>query len=222
MDKFADRQDAGIMLAKYLGMYANQSNAIVLALPRGGVPVAYETALALSLPLDIFIVRKLGVPGYEELAMGAIASGNTVIFNEPLIRQLNLNQSDIDLVLQKEQEELVRRERLYRGNRSFPSLSNKTVILVDDGIATGASIKAAVAALRKYHPASIVIAVPVAAPDSCAEMAKIADTIICPLRPMNFNAVGMWYDNFSQVSDQEVISLLEKSCSSNPVKKSHD
>ena len=222
MDKFIDRQDAGIILAGYLDNYTNQSNVIVLALPRGGVPVAYEIALALSAPLDIFIVRKLGVPGHEEVAMGAIASGNTVIFNEPLMKQLNLNQSSIELVLQKEQEELVRRERLYRGNRSFPSLSNKTVILVDDGMATGASMQAAVVALRKHKPASIVVAVPVAARETCEEMAKIVDVIICPLRPISFYAVGLWYEYFSQVSDEDVIALLEKANSIGRGKGSHD
>ena len=216
METFIDRQDAGVILAKQLTDYANQSNAIVLALPRGGVPVAYEVAVALSIPLDIFIVRKLGVPGYEELAMGAIASGGTVIFNEPLIHKLNLDQYSIDAVLQSEQKELVRREHLYRGNRSFPALSGKTIILVDDGIATGATMRAAVAALRKHKPASIIIAVPVAARESCEEMVKLVDKIICPLQPINFHAVGLWYENFSQTTDSEVIELLEKS---NSIKK---
>lgn len=211
MDKFIDRQHAGIILAGYLNNYANQSNVIVLALPRGGVPVAYEIAMALSTPLDIFIVRKLGVPGHEEVAMGAIASGGTVIFNESLINHLNLDQASINVVLQSEREELIRRERLYRGNRSFPTLSDKNIILVDDGIATGASMHAAVAALGKHKPASIIIAVPVAARETCEEIAKIVDRIICPLRPINFYAVGLWYENFSQVSDSEVIALLEKS-----------
>ena len=219
MDKFIDRQDAGIVLAEYLNDYANRPNVMVLALPRGGVPVAYEVAIALSIPLDVFIVRKLGVPGYEELAMGAIASGDTVIFNKPLMNQLNLDQASVDAVLQSEQDELVRRERLYRGNRSFPALLGKTVILVDDGIATGASMQAAVAALRKYKPASIIIAVPVAARETCEEMAKIVDRIICPLKPINFYAVGLWYENFSQVSDGEVIALLEKSNSREKVSR---
>jgi len=211
MDKFRDRQDAGIILARYLNNYANQSNVIVLALPRGGVPVGYEIALALSVPLDIFIVRKLGIPGHEEVAMGAIASGDTVIFNETLINSLHLNQSSIDSILQSEQQELMRRERLYRGNRAFPALSGKTVILVDDGMATGASMQAAVAALRKHEPASIIIAIPVAAPQTCEEIAKLVDRIVCPMKPINFYAVGLWYESFSQVSDDEVIALLEKS-----------
>lgn len=211
MDKFSDRRCAGIILARYLYNYANQSNVIVLALPRGGVPVGYEIALALSVPLDIFIVRKLGIPGHEEVAMGAIASGDIVIFNETLINNLQLDQSSIDSILQSEQQELIRRERLYRGNRSFPVLSGKTVILVDDGMATGASMQAAVAALRKHEPASIIIAIPVAARQTCDEIAKLVDRMVCPMKPINFYAVGLWYENFSQVTDDEVMTLLEKS-----------
>lgn len=211
MEKYIDRKEAGIVLAKHLKDYVNQLNAIVLALPRGGVPVAYEVAKALSIPLDVFVVRKLGVPGHEELAMGAVASGGTVIFNEQLMSQLNLEQSSIDAVLQSEQKELVRRERLYRGDCPFPELSGKTIILVDDGIATGSTMQAAVKALRKHKPASIIIAVPVAAYATCEEMATLVDKIICPLRPINFYAVGLWYEQFSQTADSEVIELLEKS-----------
>lgn len=210
MDKFVDRQDAGIVLAKHLKEYANQSNAIVLALPRGGVPVAYEIATALSIPLDVFIVRKLGLPGYEELAMGALAMGDTIIFNERLRDQLHIDQASIDAVVESEQKELVRREHLYRGNRPFPDLLGKTIILVDDGIATGSTMHAAIKALRKFKPASIIIAVPVAARDTCEEMSKLVDQIICPLKPINFHAVGLWYENFSQTSDSEVIELLNK------------
>ncbi len=210
MEKFIDRQDAGIVLAEYLKDYAHQSNVIVLALPRGGVPVAYEVAIALSIPLDIFIVRKLGVPGHEELAMGAIASGDTIIFNEPLMNRLSLDQLSIGTVIQSEQKELIRREQLYRGNRPFPTLTDKTVIVVDDGIATGSTMRAAVTALRKHKPASIIIAVPVAAQETYEEMAKLADKIICPLKPINFFAVGLWYESFSQVSDSEVIELTDK------------
>ncbi|MFA5959581.1 MAG: phosphoribosyltransferase [Tatlockia sp.] len=211
MDKFIDRREAGIALAKHLNEYANLPQVIVLALPRGGVPVAYEIAQTLSVPLDIFIVRKLGVPGHEELAMGAIASGDTVIFNRLLLNQLHIEQASIDAVLQAEQEELIRREHLYRGNRAFPVLTGKTIILVDDGIATGATMQAAVASLRKHKPASIIIAVPVAARETCEKMAKSVDRLICPLQPLHFYAVGLWYENFSQVSDKEVIELLEKS-----------
>lgn len=210
MDKFIDRQDAGVILAEYLKEYAHQPNVIVLALPRGGVPVAYEIAEALSVPLDVFIVRKLGVPGYEELAMGAVASGGTMILNERLINQLNLDQASIDAVIQSEQKELMRREQLYRGNRPFPDLSGKTIILVDDGIATGSTMQAAVKALRKCKPTSIMIVVPVAAYETCEEMAKLVDKIICPLKPHHFHAVGLWYENFSQTSDSEVIEWLEK------------
>lgn len=211
MDKFIDRGEAGVVLAQYLKGYINQPNIIVLALPRGGVPVAYEVTQKLSAPLDILTVRKLGVPGHEELAMGAIASGHAVIFNESLLNQLNVNRSSIDAVLQREQEELVRRERLYRGNRSFPALKGKTLIIVDDGIATGFTMQAAVAVLRKHMPSAIIIAVPVAAQETCKEMATIVDQIICPLQPVNFYAVGLWYESFPQVSDKEVIALLNKS-----------
>lgn len=209
MDKFSDRQQAGILLAKYLSDYLNLSNVIVLALPRGGVPVAYEIAQALCAPLDIVIVRKLGVPGAEELAMGAIASGDTVIFNNSVLSQLDITKASIDAVLHKEQKELVRRERKYRRNRALPVMKDKTIILVDDGIATGATMQAAIASLRKHKPASIIIAVPVAAPETCDEMAKLVDRVICPLQPQDFYAVGLWYENFSQVSDKAVVKLLE-------------
>ncbi len=219
MDKFIDRKDAGVLLAKYLKNYACKSNAIVLGLPRGGIPVAYEVARVLSLPLDVFIVRKLGVPGYEELAMGALAFGGTVIFNESLMRELSLEQASIDEVLDSEIKELKRRENLYRGNRPFPCLLDKTIILVDDGMATGSTIKAAIKALYKFNPASIIIAVPVAARETCKEIAKLVDKVICPLQPKIFHAVGLWYDNFTQTSDSEVIELLEKSNSSTKMSK---
>ncbi|KTD54704.1 phosphoribosyltransferase [Legionella quateirensis] len=211
MDKYADRSEAGIILAKYLKSYANQPNVIILALPRGGVPVAYELATALSLPFDVFIVRKLGVPGHEELAMGAIASGGTVLFNEPLMTQLNLDSTSIHKVIEREQKELERRELLYRGNRSAPQLNGKTIILVDDGIATGSTMRAAIEAIRKQKPASMVIAVPVAESSTCEEMASLVDQIVCPLKPINFYAVGLWYENFPQTSDEEVIYLLTQS-----------
>lgn len=211
MDKFIDRFEAGAILAKYLKDFANKPNVIILALPRGGVPVAYEIANALSAPLEVFIVRKLGLPGHEELAMGAIASGGTVFFNEPLMTQLNLDRSSIQHVLEKEREELQRRENLYRGSNSFPNLKGKIVILVDDGIATGATMMAAIEALRIQKPKSIVIAVPVAAYSTCEEMAPLVDKIVCPLKPIDFYAVGLWYENFPQTSDNEVIELLKKS-----------
>lgn len=210
MEKFIDRQAAGIFLAELLKDYADPVKVIILALPRGGVPVAYEIAKKLSIPLDIFLVRKLGIPGHEELAMGAVASGGTVVFNQLLLSQFNLEQSVIDEVLQAEQKELTRREHLYRGSRPFPELSGKTIILVDDGIATGYTMRAAIKALRNYYPAHIVIAVPVAADSTCKEMESLVDKIICPLKPVNFYAVGMWYERFSQTSDDEVIELLER------------
>lgn len=208
MEKFIDRQQAGRILANSLKTYANQPNVIVLALPRGGVPVAYEIATALSIPLDVFIVRKLGVPWHEEFAMGAIASGGTVLVNESMVKQLKLEQSSIDAVIQSEQEELLRRERIYRGNRPFPDLLGKTIILVDDGIATGATMQAAISALRKHNPASIIVAVPVAAHETCQSMVSLVDQLICPLQPINFVAVGLWYENFSQTTDEEVLMRL--------------
>lgn len=211
MEKYIDRYEAGRILARYLKAYAHQDDVIVLALPRGGVPVAYEIATALAIPLDIFIVRKLGVPGHAELAMGAIASGGTVVFNEPLMKQLNIGQKLIASVIDAEQKELERRELLYRGNRPFPSLSKKTILLVDDGIATGSTMLAAVKALHKYHPASVIIAVPVAAHSTCEELEPLVDKMVCPLKPINFYAVGLWYESFSQTSDEEVIDLLKKS-----------
>lgn len=210
MEKFFDRREAGKVLAEQLRVYAKKKDVIVLALPRGGVPVAYEIAKALSAPLDVFIVRKLGVPGYEELAMGAIASGGTVVFNDEILSHLNVPQSSIDRVIQSELQELQRRESTYRDNRPFPVLTDKTVILVDDGIATGATMRAAIKALRQQNPASIIVAVPVAAYSTCEEMTGLVDKIVCPLRPQHFYAVGAWYDNFLQTSDDEVSTLLTK------------
>lgn len=209
--KYIDRRHAGIVLAKLLKEYSRRTDAIVLALPRGGVPVAYEIAVALSLALDVFIVRKLGVPGHEELAMGAIASGGVTVFNEEIVQVLHIDQASIDVVKQAELEELIRRERLYRGSSPFPDLLGKTIILVDDGIATGSTIKAGLRALQQQKPAAIIIAVPVAAQSTVDEIANLVDVIVCPLRPVNFYAVGLWYDNFSQTTDEEVIKLLEKS-----------
>lgn len=209
--KYIDRKQAGIVLTNLLKEYANRSDAIVLALPRGGVPVAYEIAMALSLPLDVFIVRKLGVPGHEELAMGAIASGGVCELNQEIVRALHIDQTLIDGVKESELEELIRRERLYRGNSPFPDLREKTIILVDDGIATGSSMKAALLALQQQSPARIIIAIPVAARSTVEEMTHLVDVILCPLQPINFYSVGSWYENFSQTSDEEVIELLKKS-----------
>ncbi|KTD61757.1 phosphoribosyltransferase [Legionella spiritensis] len=210
MDKYSNRREAGKFLAKQLSDYANDPDVIVLALPRGGVPVAYEVAKALSVPLDVYIVRKLGVPGHEELAMGALASGGTMIFNEEIINTLFISEDAINQVIQAEENELKRREQIYRGKRPFPDLSNKTIILVDDGIATGATMRAAINGLYKQNPARIIIAVPVAALSTYEEMSVLADSIICPLKPVNFHAVGLWYSDFSQTTDKEVTDLLAR------------
>lgn len=210
MKQFVDRYEAGKILAHELKEYANKSNVIVLALPRGGVPVAYAVANFLAAPLDVIIVRKLGVPGHDELAMGAIAMGGTIILNDEIVHQINIPKAAIDEVIKTEEVELKRREDKYRGERPFPKLTNKTIILVDDGIATGATMRAAVQALRKHQPANIIIAVPVAALSTCKEMEQIADKVICPLKPAVFYAVGQWYQNFSQTSDDEVYELLNK------------
>lgn len=209
--KYFDRHHAGQVLADLLKNYHRRKDAIVLALPRGGVPVAYEIAMKLGLDLDVFIVRKLGVPGHKELAMGALASGGTVVFNDEIINDLQIESSSIDKVIQSEQEELARREHIYCGQRSFPHLEGKTIILVDDGIATGSTMRAAIMALQKKRPKDIIVAVPVASRSTCNEMAKFVDALICPLKPVDFHAVGLWYDNFSQTSDEEVIELLERS-----------
>ena len=208
---YLDRNQAGLVLAELLKEYNGQKDAFVLALPRGGVPVAYEIAMKLCLELDVFIVRKLGVPGHEELAMGALASGGIVVFNDEIINHLQIKKSTIDRVIKSEQEELARREHLYRGNKPFPHLAGKTIILIDDGIATGSTMKAAIMALRQKQPKDIIVAVPVAAKSTYDEMALLVKTLICPLKPLDFHAVGLWYENFSQTSDDEVIELLEHS-----------
>ncbi|USQ13996.1 phosphoribosyltransferase [Legionella lytica] len=205
---YANRQQAGQVLADLLHDYAVKDNSIILGLPRGGVPVAYEIATKLSLPMDIFIVRKLGVPGHEEYAMGAIAPGGVVVFNEDVVHGLHIDRSAIDEVLRKEKLELERRDKVYRVNKSPLHLMGKTIILVDDGIATGYTMRAAIAALKQKNPAELIVAVPVAARSTCAEMASLVNKIICPLQPANFYAVGLWYDDFSQTSDEEVMRLM--------------
>lgn len=208
---YSDRYQAGLVLADLLKDYSKKTDVIILALPRGEVPVAYEIAKKLSLELDIFIVRKLGLPGHEEFAMGAIASGGTVALNEEVLSALHIEKDALNKVLQSEKDELSRRESVYRGNKSFPELTGQTVILVDDGIATGYTMRAAIAALKQKHPAKIIIAVPVAARSTCDELAPLVDAIICPLQPANFYAVGLWYNDFSQTTDDEVIKLLSVS-----------
>jgi erythromycin esterase-like protein/predicted phosphoribosyltransferase len=207
---FRDRRDAGRVLAEKLAAYANRPDVFVLALPRGGVPVADEVARALSVPLDVFIVRKLGVPGYEELAMGAVATGGVRVLNGQLIERLGIPDDIIDAVTARESQELARRERLYRGDRPPPEISSRTVILVDDGLATGATMQAAIEALRQQNPARIVVAVPTGSPDTCEEMKAKADDVICAITPEPFNAVGRWYQDFSQTTDEEVSGLLAR------------
>ena len=205
---FSDRRRAGRLLAPLLGRFAGRHDVVVLALPRGGVPVAYEIARELSAPLDAFTVRKLGVPGQEELAMGAIASGGTYVLNEPVIEALGISHAEIVAIAQRERQELERREHLYRDHRPFPHLEGKTVILVDDGLATGASMLVAVGALRHKQPASIVVAVPVASAEACSMLRGHADEVVCYNTPRHFGGVGSWYEDFSQVSDDEVRTLL--------------
>ena len=210
MAPFKDRRDAGRKLAQKLSAYAKQQNMLILALPRGGVPVAYEVALALSVSLDIFLVRKLGLPGREELAIGAIASGGIRVLNSDIVRMLSIPDEVVNFVARRELQELQRRERLYRGNRPSPELRDQGVILIDDGLATGASMRAAVAGLRAQHPARIVVAVPAAAAETCDAFRSEVDEVICALTPEPFYGVSRWYEDFSQVTDEEVRTLLEE------------
>ena len=205
---FADRREAGVELASKLRHLANRNDVVVLALPRGGVPVAYEVAEALNAPLDIFLVRKLGLPGYPELAMGAIASGGVRVLNPEVVRFYGVSSSAIDRVARSEQRELERREREYRRGQPMTNVSDKVVILVDDGLATGSTMRAAVKAVRQREPSKIIVAVPVGSPDTCREFSAIADEILCARTPEPFSAVGQWYRDFSQTSDEEVRELL--------------
>jgi putative phosphoribosyl transferase len=207
---FANRADAGQKLATQLMAYAKSPNLLVLALPRGGVPIAYEIAQALHAPLDVFLVRKLGVPGNEELAMGAIASGGVRVLNPEAMSWGDLSDSIIDEVAKREQKELERRERLYRGDRSALDISGRTIILVDDGLATGATMRAAAIALRRKNPLKIVVAVPVAPPETCEAFRNEVEQVICAITPEPFIAVGAWYSDFPQTSDEEVRQLLEQ------------
>jgi putative phosphoribosyl transferase len=208
---FKDRSEAGRELAARLQKYADRPDVLVLALPRGGVPVGYEVARALHAPLDVFVVRKLGVPGHEEFAMGAVASAGVRVLNEQVVKALRIPDYVIDAVATWEQQELERRERDYRGNRPLPDVRGKSVILVDDGLATGATMLAAVKALRQLGPARIVVAVPVASPDTCELLKDEVDEVVCAVTPEPFYAVGLWYRDFPQTSDEEVRELLQQS-----------
>jgi predicted phosphoribosyltransferase len=205
---FRDRTDAGKHLATKLMRYKDRPDVLVLALPRGGVPVAFEVAQALHVPLDIFLVRKLGVPGHEELAMGAIATGDVRVLNEDVIDYLAIPQNVIDSVAETELKELKRRERDYRGNRPEPNVKDKAIILIDDGLATGSTIRAAAQALRRQAPARIIVAVPVSAQETCDEYRIGVDEIVCAVTPEPFFGVGQWYLDFSQTTDEEVRDLL--------------
>jgi len=208
---YRNRAEAGKHLATKLATYANRDDVMVLALPRGGVPVAFEVAKELGAPLDVFLVRKLGVPGHEELAMGAIASGGVRVLNDDVVDYLEISDDVIDAFTAIELEELERRERVYRGDRPEPEVRGKTVILIDDGLATGSTMRAAVMALRQLNPARIVVAVPVSAPETCDEYRMGVDEIICAVTPEPFYGVGQWYRDFSQTTDDEVSELLERS-----------
>jgi putative phosphoribosyl transferase len=210
---FQDRTEAGRELAEQLLDYAGRDDVIVLGLPRGGVPVAFEVAQRLRVPLDVFVVRKLGLPGHEELAMGAIASGGVRVVNEDVLSVIPDAQAIVEMVTAIEREELERRERIYRADRPPPDLKGRTVILVDDGLATGATMRAAVAALHQQGAAKIVVAVPVGAPSTCRDLGNTADDVICLRSPGAFIGVGQYYSDFSQTTDEEVRDLLAQASS---------
>jgi putative phosphoribosyl transferase len=207
---FRDRFHAGQVLAQRLMRYRDRPNVVILALPRGGVPVAFEVAEALHAPIDVFIVRKLGVPGHEELAMGAVATGNVRVLNEDVVGPLQIPERVIDEVVRREQFELDRQQKLYRRDRPPTDVENRTVILVDDGLATGSTMRAAVKALHQQGPKHLVVAVPVGAAETCAELRAEADEVVCAADLEHFVSVGTWYEDFSQTSDQTVKSLLEE------------
>jgi predicted phosphoribosyltransferase len=208
--RFRDRKQAGRSLAERLRKYAGRDDVVVLALPRGGVPVGYEVAKALRAPLGVFLVRKVGVPGHEELAMGALASGGLLVLDEPLVRALQIDEPTLESAVAAEARELARREAAYDGSHGPPELEGKTVILVDDGLATGSTMHAAALAVRRLNPARVVVAVPVASAETCREFEDVVDEIVCEVTPQPFRAVGMWYDDFSQTSDDEVRELLAR------------
>ena len=205
---YEDRRHAGLALAERLAHLKGRSDLVVLALPRGGVPIAYEVARALAAPLDVFLVRKLGLPGYPEFAMGAIASGGVRVLNHDVVSRYRIPQAVIDEVAREEQAELERRQRAYRNGRASVELKDRVVLLIDDGLATGSTMKAAVEAVRAHGPSRIVVAVPVGSPDTCREVADVADEVVCARAPDGFAAVGQWYRDFSQTTDEEVRDLL--------------
>lgn len=206
--RFRDRAHAGRELARLLARYAHRPDVLVLGLPRGGMPVAAEVARALGVPFDVFLVRKLGVPGHEELAFGAIAQGGVQVVNDALIAELGLPPSAVERVAARERAELERRDALYRGGRPFPVIRDRVVVLIDDGLATGATMEAAVTALRRLHPARVVVAAPVGARETCDRLSGIGDEVVCAATPAPFDAVGLWYEDFSQTTDDEVRALL--------------
>ena len=208
VDRFHDRREAGRVLAEHLREFANDRSVLVLALPRGGVPVAYEIARALGLPLDVFIVRKLGVPGYEELAMGAIASGGVRVLNEDVVQRLGVSDHQMEHAASREQQEIERRELEYRGDLPPLDVTGKKIILVDDGLATGATMRAAVEALAEAGAMQITVAVPVGSIEAVQRLTGEADEVVCPLQPEDFSAVGQWYHDFAQTSDEEVRELM--------------
>ena len=214
--QFRDRSHAGRLLAERLTAYAGAAGVLVLALPRGGVPVAHEIAQALGAPWDVFIVRKLGVPGYEELAMGAVASGGVRVLNRDIVEGLDISSDAIEQVAATELQEVERRERAYRGPRPAPEVRDRTVILVDDGLATGACMRAAIAALRRQHPARLVVAVPVGGSAACAEIRTEVEELVCLMTPVWFNGIGAYYRDFAQLTDDEVRALLQSAGASVP------
>jgi putative phosphoribosyl transferase len=210
MKLYHDRREAGSVLAAHLGELAGRPDVVVLALPRGGVPIGYEVAIALPAPLDVLTVRKLGAPWNEEFAMGAIASGGLIYIDESVVTELGVSRAEIEETIEREGRELARRDQLYRGGRPFPSLLGRIVIVVDDGLATGSTMRAAVLAVRESRPAHVIAAAPVASAEACATLGEVADRVVCPATPEPFFGVGVWYADFSETSDQEVLDLLER------------
>jgi putative phosphoribosyl transferase len=219
--RFYDRREAGKLLAARLAAYGNRSDILVLALPRGGIPVGFEVASALHVPLDVLVARKLGVPGEEELAMGALAGGGVHVVNEDVVRLLHISDEVIDAATTREQAELERREHLYRGERPIYHVYGRTVILIDDGIATGATMRAAIAVVKQQQSAQIVVAVPMVAPSTCDELAREVEEVVSVIKPEPFYGVGYWYEHFPQLSDETVRSILEQAWSE-PLPEPHN